>query len=190
MAKLNLPTLQTERLTLNKINLDDAPAMFELFSNEAVVAYYNLAQFTDIGQARTLIEALQSQFDANNGIRWAIRFIGSNRLIGSCGFNSFNERSRSTVIGYDLLPEFWRKGIAFEAVNEMIACLYKEQVIDSPINRIQADTVPGNDASEKLLLKLGFEKEGLRRQSGYWKDAYHDLNCFSLIKSDFLTLKT
>jgi ribosomal-protein-alanine N-acetyltransferase len=186
MAKLNLPTLQTDRLTLNQVSLDDAPAIFELFSNEAVVAYYNLAKFTDIDQARTLIEALQTQFNANNGVRWAIRLKGNSRLIGSCGFNSFNEKSRSTVIGYDLLPDCWGKGFAFEAVNAMIASLYKEQIIDSPINRIQADTVPGNDASEKLLLKLGFEKEGLRRQSGYWKDAYHDLNCFSLIRSDFL----
>lgn len=186
MAKLNLPTLQTDRLTLNKISLIDAPAIFELFSNEAVVAYYNLAQFTDVSQARTLIEALQTQFNSNNGVRWAIRLKGSDRLIGSCGLNSFNEKSHSTVIGYDLLPDFWGKGIAFEAVNAMISGLYKDQIIDSPINRIQADTVPGNDASEKLLLKLGFEKEGLRRQSGYWKNAYHDLNCFGLIKNDFL----
>jgi len=54
-----------------------------------------------------------------------------------------------------------------------------------PLNRIQADTVPGNHASERLLIRLGFKEEGLRRQSGYWKHAFHDLKCFGLLKSEF-----
>ena len=49
------------------------------------------------------------------------------------------------------------------------------------LNRIQADTIPGNTASESLLFKLGFKEEGLRRESGYWKNTFHDLKCFALL---------
>jgi len=48
------------------------------------------------------------------------------------------------------------------------------------------DTVPGNKASEALLLNVGFKEEGLRRESGYWKNQFHDLKCFGLIKSEYL----
>jgi hypothetical protein len=54
-----------------------------------------------------------------------------------------------------------------------------------PINRVQADTVPGNIASEALLRKVGFKEEGVRRQSGYWKNSFHDLKCFGLLRADF-----
>ena len=42
----------------------------------------------------------------------------------------------------------------------------------------------GNSASEKVLNKLKFQKEGLLRQHGYWKGQFHDLNIFSILKSD------
>jgi ribosomal-protein-alanine N-acetyltransferase len=31
-------------------------------------------------------------------------------------------------------------------------------------------------------VKLGFEKEGLMRQYGFWKGQFHDMNLFSLIR--------
>lgn len=40
-------------------------------------------------------------------------------------------------------------------------------------------------ASEKVLKKLGFREEGVRLQSAYWKNEYHDLKCFSLLRDDY-----
>jgi len=45
-----------------------------------------------------------------------------------------------------------------------------------------------SQASEYLLLKVGFKEEGLRRQSGYWKGQFHDLKCFGLIRSEFILI--
>ena len=91
----------------------------------------------------------------------------------------------SGVIGYDLHPDYWGKGITTEAVSSVLNLAYSGGLPCGVLNRIQADAVPGNIASEKVLLKLGFKEEGIRRQSGYWKGKYHDLKCFSLLREEF-----
>jgi len=39
--------------------------------------------------------------------------------------------------------------------------------------------------SEKVLVKLGFKLEGIRRQCAFWEDTYHDLTCVGLIRDEF-----
>ena len=92
---------------------------------------------------------------------------------------------RSTTIGYDLNRKYWGQGIITEALIPIIQSAFAGMLPCGDINRIQADTVPGNIASEKVLKKLGFKEEGLRRQSGFWKNAFHDLRCFGLLKDEF-----
>jgi [ribosomal protein S5]-alanine N-acetyltransferase len=53
------------------------------------------------------------------------------------------------------------------------------------VNRFQALVMPGNMASIKLLLKLGFQEEGVLREYAHFKGAFHDLHCFSLLKKEF-----
>ena len=91
----------------------------------------------------------------------------------------------NAIIGYDLLPMLWGKGYATEAIRTIIQAAFAGDLPCGLLNRIQADTVLGNDASEALLLRLGFKEEGIRRESGYWKNAYHNLKCFGLLRSEF-----
>ncbi len=92
---------------------------------------------------------------------------------------------RSATIGYDLKPDYWNKGISTEALFEIIRIAFDGKLPCGPLRRIQADTIPGNIASEKVLRKLGFKEEGIRRESAYIKGRYHDMKCFSLLKLEF-----
>jgi RimJ/RimL family protein N-acetyltransferase len=75
-------------------------------------------------------------------------------------------------IGFSMIPSERGKGYCTEAVRIMIDYLFlsKDRV------RIQAQTETGNLASQKVLEKAGFNKEGIMRKSdfsrGEWKDAY------------------
>ena len=177
--------LETDRLFLDEIQLSDEADIYNLFSNRLVIEYYDLEAYSVIEQARELIGVFKFRFDAGTGIRWAIRLKGSNNLVGTCGFNSWSAKMRNAVVGYDLLPMLWGNGYATEAVRAIIHAAFMGGLPCGPLNRIQADTVPGNYASEALLHRLGFKEEGLRRESGYWKNAFHDLKCFGLLKSEF-----
>ena len=179
------PEIETDRLALNEIQLDDEAAIFDLFSNKSVIEYYDLEAFISIEQARDLISMFRSRHEASAGIRWAIRLQTSDNIVGTCGFNSWSSKMRNAVIGYDLMPAYWGNGYGSEAVRAIIQAAFTGKLSCGPLNRIQADTVPGNHASEALLRRLGFKEEGIRRESGYWKNAFHDLKCFGLLRSEF-----
>lgn len=181
---MNFPVLKTERLILSEILESDSDAIFSLFRNESVIEYYDLLAFEETSQAKKLIALFKTRFESQLGIRWGIREKEKNKLIGTCGFNSWAVPMKSAVIGYDLDPKYWGKGIAKEAVNEILQAAFSGALPCGPIHRVQADTVPGNDASERLLLTLGFQLEGIRRESGYWKKEFHDLKCFGLLANE------
>lgn len=179
------PSLETERLLLTELRVDDEADLFSLFSNPSVVEYYDLDVFHEHSQAANLISLFMSRYEERQGIRWAIRLKTSGQFIGTCGFNSWSSKMRNAVIGYDLLPEFWRQGYSSEAVCAIICAGFAGSLPCGELHRIQADTVPGNNASESLLIRLGFKEEGIRRECGYWKNKFHDLKCFGLLRSEF-----
>ncbi len=182
---MNFPQLDTQRLVLSEIMASDVDALFELFRQEKVVEYYDLAAFSDSAQAEQLLSLFTSRFQENQGIRWGIRLKQANHLIGTCGFNSWSIPMKSAVIGYDLHPDYWQKGIAQEAVKAMLTAGFTGRLSCGALHRVQADTVLGNIPSERLLTSLGFKEEGLRRDSGYWKGCFHDLKCFGLLSNEY-----
>ena len=184
------PSLETERLMLTELHTADEADIFNLFSNSLVVEYYDLEAFKEISQAADLINLFKSRYKEKMGIRWAIRLKNTGQLIGTCGFNSWSSKMRNAVIGYDLHPEFWRQGYSIEAVRSIIKAAFSGLLPCGELHRIQADTVPGNNASESLLLRLGFKNEGLRRECGYWKNQFHDLRCFSLLRTEFQLIQS
>lgn len=183
--QLKFPTLKTDRLQLCQLTPRHRKDLYEIFSDPEVIKYYDLDAFTQLSQADDLIQIFQSRFDQSLGIRWAIKLKDSKKCIGTCGFNSWNNAMHSTTIGYDLSRKYWGQGLMTEAAAAIIQTAFDGNLVCDKINRIQADTVPGNTASERVLVKLGFKQEGLRRQSAYWKNAYHDLKCFGLLKQEF-----
>jgi ribosomal-protein-alanine N-acetyltransferase len=81
-------------------------------------------------------------------------------------------------ISYALFPEHWGNGFAGEAVSKVISYGFKEL----GLMRIGAVVFVENRASNKLLTKLGFIKEGVLRNYMYQNDIPFDTNIYSLLK--------
>lgn len=65
-------------------------------------------------------------------------------------------------IGYGLLPEYWGKGYATEAVGAAV-----EWASGQPgVKRIEAETEPDNVASQRVLEKVGFRPNGAMGEEG------------------------
>ena len=75
-------------------------------------------------------------------------------------------------IGYSLVPSERGKGYCSEAVKIMVDYLF----LSKETMRIQAQTDQRNVASQKVLEKVGFKKEGILRKNffmrGEWREAY------------------
>lgn len=177
-----MPRLETSRLALREIDRErDLAALYQLFADERVALATDTGPFTEMADAEEVMAWFAAIFRAHQGLRWAIsQREGDGDLIGTCGFNVWNRRNNSAEIGYDLRPEYWGRGLATEAVQAIIDWGFDRLAL----NRIQADVMVGNEASARVLNKLGFVEEGTQRQGGYWRGQYHDLRYFSLLRSD------
>ncbi|MFJ7738409.1 GNAT family N-acetyltransferase [Lysinibacillus sp. NPDC097287] len=173
------PVLETERLKLREIKKDDAEGIFACFSNDNVTRYYGQDTLQNIEQAEGFVEFFSKNYNEKRGIRWGIEKKETKEFIGTVGFNAWSPKHKRAEIGYEIHPNQWRKGYTSEALSKVLA--YGFDVMD--LTRIGAVVFIDNDASNNLLTKLGFRKEGILRDYMYQNDIAHDTNIYSLLKS-------
>ncbi|USG68157.1 GNAT family N-acetyltransferase [Brevibacillus ruminantium] len=173
--------ITTERLLLRPMQLDDAPFLFEFWSDPMVSKHMNIETFRDVSQAEQMIGLLQGLSKENKAIRWTILSRLSNEIIGSCGFNYLDYENERAEIGYDLGYPYWGKGYAPEALRAIIRFGFEHY----RLNRVEAKVEPENLNSIKVLKKLRFVEEGTLRQYEKSKGEFVDLLMFSLLRSDW-----
>ena len=84
-------------------------------------------------------------------------------------------------IGYDTIPSERGKGYGTEAVQIMVDYLF----LSKHIVRIQAVTNVGNKASQRVLEKVGFKKEGTLRKIGYVRGERTDAYIYSILREEW-----
>ncbi|HLY29604.1 MAG TPA: GNAT family protein [Ktedonobacterales bacterium] len=176
------PTLTTERLILREMRQKDAPDLLAILGDSEVTRYLDLSSFTELAQAETLIERLHASFQAQERWRWGIALQHDDRLIGTGGFIRWNRGWQSAEIGYDLAHAYWRQGFMSEALRAMLTFGFEQM----ELHRVEAEVMPENQASARMLAKLGFRYEGTLRQRGFWKGAYHDLEMHALLREEYI----
>ena len=85
------------------------------------------------------------------------------------------------VIGYKLLPGERNKGYCTEAVKIIVDYLF---LAENTV-RIQAETNPRNLASQKVLEKAGFKREGVIRRSIFVRGKWEDGTLYSLLREEW-----
>ncbi|MGN1083418.1 MAG: GNAT family N-acetyltransferase [Lachnospiraceae bacterium] len=93
------------------------------------------------------------------------------RIIGTVSFSNLSRgEDKSCRVGYKLAKAYTGKGYAGEALRRLLPELHKEL----GIHRIEADIMPDNLPSLRLIERLGFSYEGVARSSheinGVWTD--------------------
>lgn len=172
------PTLETERLILREITKEDTEGIFACFSNDDVTRYYGQETLQDVKQAEGFIEFFQKNYHDKRGIRWAIERKENNEMIGTIGFNAWSPKHRRAEIGYEIHPNYWRRGYTSEAVLAVLT--YGFDVMG--LTRIGAIVFKENEASNNLLTQIGFQKEGTLKKYMYQNGVAHDTFVYSLLK--------
>ena len=84
-------------------------------------------------------------------------------------------------IGYSLVPDERRKGYCSEAVEIMVDYLF----LSKDIPRIQAHTDIENVASQKVLEKAGFKKEGILRKESFFRGEWRSSCVYSILREEW-----
>ena len=180
-AELFFPELETERLQLRQLTMDDLDFVYGHFSDPRVAEFLlDEPPISSIVQAREIIEFYQHP-ERKTWNRWGISLKSSGQLVGTCGFHKWNKRDLHSEIGYDLHPDFWGQGFMTEAIRAVIRNGFETM----ELNRIAAIVYPQNQRSLQLLHKLGFQTEGLFRDYHHLKGNFYDHDILSLIKRDW-----
>ncbi|MBS4174709.1 GNAT family N-acetyltransferase [Bacillus sp. FJAT-49736] len=178
---MSFPTLETERLKLIEITEEYAGAVYDVFSREDVTRFYGMQPFQEKEQALRMVQSFSRNFEEKRGIRWGMLLKETGEYIGSVGLNNLVLSSKRAEVGYELHPNFWRKGFVSEAVKAVLKHSFEE--LD--LYRIGAVTFPENEPSSNLLLKIGFQKEGLLRGYIHLGGVSYDTFVFSILKTDW-----
>lgn len=180
MLELNFdpfPILETERLVLRRITLDDAQSYFELRSNVDAMKHICKPLQTSIEESKKMIYQINEMIAFNDGIGWAITLKENSKKIGSVSFHRIDKAHYRAEIGYMLHPNYWRKGIVSEAVEAIIKYGFNTLKFHS----IEAHIDPTNVGSEKVLQKFSFVKEAYFKENYFFAGQFLDTAVYSLI---------
>jgi len=111
---------------------------------------------------------------------WGIYDLKSKGVLGKVTAFDHNPRNRSMEVGYYLCPEYRGNGIMNEAMTLALGWLFSQGV-----NKIYAQTGSFNEASARLLERLGFHQDGRLRQHHELDGILYDDLVYSLLKSEF-----
>lgn len=174
------PTLESPRLRLRPYRPDDAAAVFALYGDPVVTRFWSFPAWTELAQAEAyLVQRLS--FETPSVYAWALAERASDLLIGTTTLFSLNGPQRRAEIGYSLLPARQGQGLALEALRLALGHAFGPLGLE----RIEADVDPRNEASWRLLEKLGFRREGLLRNRWRVGDEVADSAIYGLLREDF-----
>jgi len=185
MAKMGeyreFPQLETDRLILREMTVDDVEFYFHHFNDSRIVEGSCHPGPENLEDAKEELERYCIKpFKEDRGVRWGIVRKGSKELIGTCGYYDWNKTARRAEIGYDLDPACWGQGIMTESLRAILEYGFERM----ELNRIQAVIDSKNARSIKLIWRLGFRKEGVLRQNSYFNGQFRDDVVFSLLKKE------
>jgi ribosomal-protein-alanine N-acetyltransferase len=179
-ATAKFPAITTGRLNLRAPAPSDAAPFRALLSIAEVTRFSNWPDAPSEAQTARFGRWMSKLHTSRRGCAWVIEDRRSRALVGAIRFNHFDRKWKVGEIGYESHPEFWGRGLMTEAVRAVIACGHQT----FGLNRIEAWTLPGNDASDRVLQKAGFRYEGTLRQKAWFKSAFHDFRMFGRVAGD------
>jgi len=167
---VNLRVMEKEDLsffveTLNDVNYygEHGPVSTQMSKAEAEKRFENPSPLA------TLTERARFIIEKKDGTK--IGFIA----------HYFTLPNRLMEIGYAIIPSERGKGYGTEAVQIMVDYLF----LSKDIARIQVVTNAGNHASQRVLEKVGFKKEGTLRKVGYVRGEWTDAYIYSLLREEW-----
>ena len=150
-------TLETERLILRRIKLEDAYVAYDNWCNSDEVDKYVLwEKHVSVEVTLEQFSKWIEEYDDLKTYRWIVELKNSHDLIGTIDVSKRFIKYGSCEIGYCYSEKYWNKGFATEVLKAVIKFLFEE--CDADI--VNAAFMENNPASGKVMEKSGMRYEG------------------------------
>ena len=154
-----MTVIETERLSLRPLTVDDAEFILALVNEPSFLRYIGDKQVRNVEDARQyILNGPVASYERHGLGQMLVELKESQTPIGMCGLLKRDELPEPDI-GFALMPDFCNKGFAFEAASAVL----QDARDRLKLQRFVAITTLDNDASMKLLERLGFKFERVIR---------------------------
>lgn len=166
----------SEVITIRPVELSDVDDLMVWLTDDQVSRYCLWDTYTSREQALDYIKNIAIPHP------WSKVICISNRPIGAISVtpNSGNDKCRAEL-GYVLGRCYWGKGIMTRAVKTVASAIFDEWPY---LERLEATVDINNQASQRVLEKSGFQREGVLRKYRISKGYSRDVVMFSFLSTD------
>jgi ribosomal-protein-alanine N-acetyltransferase len=178
--KFKIIAIETERLLLRPITMKDALDIFAYASDPEVTKFVRFVTHESIKDTHAFIRRVQASYRKGITPLWGMQSKASGRLIGAVGFLQWPNPDRRAELGYVVNRNVWGQGYVTEAAKAVCDFAFKKM----NVSRIEAGTIVGHAASQRVLEKCGFKFEGVLRQREFIKGRFVNLTMYSLLRED------
>lgn len=141
--------IETDRLLLRPMTLDDAEDMFEYASDLETIRYVTFLPHETVEDSRNQI----AQFFLNYPLgSYGIEVKDTGKFIGTFAFVDLKEDVKKAEVGYCINKDYWNKGYATEVLSEMVKLSFEELGLNCLTARHDSE----NPASGRVMEKAGF----------------------------------
>lgn len=174
------PVIETKRLVLRLLEKSDLPALFAVNGDDEVFRYSPRESWKTPADGEAWLSRVMAHRESGATMQFVIVLLESGRPIGTLAIFHFDENVGSAEIGYVLGREHWGKGLMTEALAAFVGFSFESL----GLKRLEAELDPRNAASIKVLERVGFTQEGLRRRNYFSKGEVTDTGLYGMLSQD------
>lgn len=172
----SVTSLETERLNLRPLRLQDASVVYAYASDPEVVRFLTFEQHQSLKESKNILK----KFLMKPGI-FLIELKRTLEGIGVIDMRIIPDADKASF-GYALARSAWNQGYATEALYAVLKLAFDFL----ELNRVEAMHAADNSASGAVMRKCGMQIEGISRQSEKLHGKFHDMVHLAILHSDWL----
>jgi len=173
--------LKGKKVVLRPLKKSDIGFFLKWYNDPEVIQYLTMyLPMTELSEEKWINESMERQRAIF--VIEAILKNGHLKPIGSCGIHSVREKDRVGTFGIAIgEKKFWSDGYGTDAARTIID--YGFRFLN--LHKIESGAMAFNERSVRMHLRVGFKKEGRRRQSWHRDGRYVDEFLFGLLRREW-----
>ncbi|WKA54665.1 GNAT family N-acetyltransferase [Planococcus shixiaomingii] len=179
----HFPVLETERLILRKLTLADAEDMFEYASEPMVSRFVPWEVHKSVEDTKAFLAFLTESYGKKRKLTWAIELKSEGKMIGTIDFINWLPKRHKAELAYILSHNYWGSGLILEAAKSLLDYGFQKM----ELNKVEAPIMLDNFQSQRVVEKLGMQREGVARQHMIINGEFVDLAMYSILKREYVS---
>lgn len=180
-----LPTFEPvtgARVCLRSVMPDDLPALMLVNGDPEVTRFLPYPAWQSPAEGEAWLARMDKLVAEGGAHQLVVHHRAEAQAVGTVLLFRHDEASARLELGYALARRFWRQGIAYEALTLAIDAAFGAL----RIRRIEAEVNVANTASNALLSRLGFVREGTLRERWCAKGVAYSVHFHGLLAREWM----